>query len=207
MFVLAPGLRGQTWSSRRSCGAFGHPHHADKRDLTPKPPKKLPLIERQAHSSSAAESPLAPGETGLTPLAPLPYEGRGEPSSTHPPLPRERGNLLPNPAARREALGHTAAILAGAGGVVGIAFADRAVRDRAAATTAGVPMARFVPPLPRVPGFPVDGQLPEITPVPQFYVVSKNAQDPRPDPGTWRDRKSTRLNSSHSSVSRMPSSA
>jgi lycopene cyclase domain-containing protein len=89
---------------------------------------------------------------------------------------------------RRGSLLHTAAIAGGAAGVVGIAFADMAARDRASATTAGVPMVPFVPPQPRVPGFPVDGQLPEVTPVAQFYVVSKNAQDPRPDPGTWRLR-------------------
>lgn len=141
-------------------------------------------------STSPAESPSIPGSTGLTPPAPLPYVVWEEAAPTHPapppPLPGERGYGSPLP--RRESLAHTAAILGGASGVVGIAFADMALRDRAAAATAGVPFVPYAVPGPRVPGFPAVGQLPEVTPVPQFYVVSKNAQDPRADPLTWRLR-------------------
>jgi DMSO/TMAO reductase YedYZ molybdopterin-dependent catalytic subunit len=37
-----------------------------------------------------------------------------------------------------------------------------------------------------VPGFPAPGQPDEVTPVPSFYVVSKNTQDPAIDARLWR---------------------
>lgn len=44
---------------------------------------------------------------------------------------------------------------------------------------------RFVAPPPRVAGFPVAGEEPEVTPVERFYVISKNDVDPRIVPEDW----------------------
>ena len=44
---------------------------------------------------------------------------------------------------------------------------------------------RFNPPAPRVTGFPVAGEEPEVTPVERFYVISKNDVDPRIAPAAW----------------------
>jgi len=69
--------------------------------------------------------------------------------------------------------------------LLGLWLADRRVRDLAD------PAERLFiapAPAPRVAGFPVDGQSPEVTPLASFYVVSKNVEDPAPDPATWRLR-------------------
>lgn len=44
---------------------------------------------------------------------------------------------------------------------------------------------RFVAPPPRMAGFPVAGEEPEVTPVERFYVISKNDVDPRIMPEEW----------------------
>lgn len=69
--------------------------------------------------------------------------------------------------------------------LVGLWLADRRVRDLADPAE-----QLFVAPAPapRAEGFPVDGQSPEVTPLASFYVVSKNVEDPAPDPATWRLR-------------------
>lgn len=43
----------------------------------------------------------------------------------------------------------------------------------------------FRPPAPRAPGFPVAGEVPEVTPIADFYRISKNQVDPQIPPGDW----------------------
>lgn len=59
---------------------------------------------------------------------------------------------------------------------LGVAL-DRGERLRA--------LFRFVAPPPRMAGFPVAGEEPEVTPVERFYVISKNDVDPRITPEEW----------------------
>jgi DMSO/TMAO reductase YedYZ molybdopterin-dependent catalytic subunit len=86
---------------------------------------------------------------------------------------------------RRRAMGETMLVLGGAGAIAGVSVADAARRD-SLTPLAGKSIEPFTVPASRLPGFPVDGQATEVTPVPQFYVVSKNAQDPLVDPRHWR---------------------
>jgi DMSO/TMAO reductase YedYZ molybdopterin-dependent catalytic subunit len=44
----------------------------------------------------------------------------------------------------------------------------------------------FTPPEARAAGFPVAGVEPEVTPIPHFYLLSKNDVDPRIEPAAWR---------------------
>lgn len=89
------------------------------------------------------------------------------------------------PMTRRRALGETAIVVGSAGSVAGISVIDALWRDQLT-PLAGQPVFPFIPPAPRRVGFPVDGLSSEVTPVPQFYVVSKNAQDPFVDVHRWR---------------------
>lgn len=88
---------------------------------------------------------------------------------------------------RRRVFTDTVAVLGGAGAIAGVSLADAARRDRLV-SLAGRQLFPFVEPAARVADFPVSGQLSEVTPVPQFYVVSKNAQDPYVDASLWRLR-------------------
>jgi DMSO/TMAO reductase YedYZ molybdopterin-dependent catalytic subunit len=71
--------------------------------------------------------------------------------------------------------------------LTGIWSVGRAARELASHGAGGF---LFFPPevVPRVPGFPVAGQTPEVTSRAQFYVVSKNPEDPAIDGGLWRLR-------------------
>ncbi len=86
---------------------------------------------------------------------------------------------------RRTFLRHNLWVAGGAAATLGAAAGDAARRDRLPGL-AGTELFPFSPPPARVEGFPVAGQSPEVTPVPRFYVVSKNAQDPVLDPRYWR---------------------
>lgn len=93
----------------------------------------------------------------------------------------------PRAATRRRLLGDTAGVVSGAGGIVGVTLFDAARRDQRT-EAGGRQVFPFAAPAARAAGFPLEGQLPEVTPVPQFYVVSKNAQDPAVDARLWRLR-------------------
>ncbi|CAA9291050.1 MAG: hypothetical protein AVDCRST_MAG77-4728 [uncultured Chloroflexi bacterium] len=97
------------------------------------------------------------------------------------------GTDLARRRTRREMGMESAAVLGGAGAIVGVSAADAARRDRLV-SGGGRQVFPFEPPLARVSGFPEAGQSPEVTPVAQFYVVSKNAQDPYLDATLWRLR-------------------
>jgi lycopene cyclase domain-containing protein len=88
---------------------------------------------------------------------------------------------------RRRALADTAVVLGGAGTIAGVSIFDAARRDRLS-SAGGRTLFPFQPPAARAAGFPEPGQAAEVTPVPQFYVVSKNAQDPFVDASLWRLR-------------------
>ncbi|MDQ3702075.1 MAG: lycopene cyclase domain-containing protein [Chloroflexota bacterium] len=86
---------------------------------------------------------------------------------------------------RRILLRHNLWVVGGVAGTLGVAAVDAARRDRLPGL-AGRQLFPFQAPPARAPGFPVDGQAPEVTPVASFYVVSKNAQDPAVDADSWR---------------------
>jgi DMSO/TMAO reductase YedYZ molybdopterin-dependent catalytic subunit len=90
-------------------------------------------------------------------------------------------------SSRRQVILDTTAVLGGAGAIAGVSVFDSVRRDQLS-SLAGRELFSFTPPPPRLAGFPEAGQQPEVTPVPQFYVVSKNAQDPYVDAALWRLR-------------------
>ncbi len=91
---------------------------------------------------------------------------------------------------RRRLLGHGGAVALGALLLPATALVTEWGRGSGRRGPSGEPLPgrAFVPPSPRRDGFALDGLTPEVTPVADFYVMSKNLEDPAVDAGSWRLR-------------------
>lgn len=97
--------------------------------------------------------------------------------------PGQAGQRLP---ARRDMLRGVAVSSAAVMVMANVAFIDAIRRGAAGRGQGGRSLFAWEPPPARLPGFDLAGLPPEVTPLADFYRMSKNVVDPEPDGALWR---------------------
>lgn len=98
---------------------------------------------------------------------------------------RAKGNEAPPDLSRRALLREGGLVFAGVLLASWLSLADSVGRALVSAGRAGGRLFAWAAPAARQPGFDVEGLPAEVTPVPEFYVMSKNVTDPDLSAAGW----------------------